>query len=234
MLDVGPGFITAGGDWLQLYHSGLGRATKVAVQRVRAYIDGFNLYHGTQDRYGLSFHWLDPQVLARCLLRRGQRLERVSYFTARLREQHPGRHRQDTHLQAITAHCPGVTIIEGRFQEKSITCRACAARWNTYEEKETDVSLAVSVVEDTALDQFDVALVVSADSDMVPAIRAVRRLRPRKRVIAVFPPRRHSDELARHADRVLRIDRTMLNRSQLPVKVVTQTGVELVRPERWS
>lgn len=96
------------------------------------------------------------------------------------------------------------------------------------------MSLAVSLVEDAARDRFEVALVVTADSDMCPAIRAVRRLSPGKKVIIVFPPRRHSDDLMRTADRVLRIDRTMLNRSQLPQKVVTPSGVELIRPERWS
>jgi uncharacterized LabA/DUF88 family protein len=104
----------------------------------------------------------------------------------------------------------------------------------TYEEKESDVSLAVALVEDAALDMFDTAVVVSADSDLCPAIRAVRRVAPRKRVVAVFPPRRHSTDLQRHADHLLRIDRRMLQRSQLPGKVVTADGIELTRPEHWS
>lgn len=206
----------------------------MTVQRVRAYIDGFNLFHGTRDRFGLIFHWIDPQALVRSLLRRGQRLDRVMYFTARNRQQHSGRHRQDIHLQAIVAHCQLVTIMLGRFQEKSIACPQCRARWVTYEEKETDVSIAVSLVEDAAEDRYDVALIISADSDMVPAIHAARRLRPEKKIIVVFPPKRHSDDLVRVADHVLRIDRTMLSRSQLPAKVIASSGVKLYRPVRWS
>jgi uncharacterized LabA/DUF88 family protein len=52
------------------------------------------------------------------------------------------------------------------------------SRWTIYEEKETDVSLAVSLLEDAAMDRYDVALLFSADSDLCPAVRAVRRVRP--------------------------------------------------------
>ena len=203
------------------------------MQRVRAYIDGFNLYHGTQERYGLIYHWLDAQALARCLLRRGQRLESVRYFTARVRGQHHGRHRQDLHLQAIAAHCQLVEIVEGRFQEQRRRCPHCPAKWVSYEEKETDVNIAISLVEDAALSLYDVALLISADSDLCPAVKAAKRLNPKAKIIAVFPPKRQSDQLARLCDTVLRIDRTMLNRSQLPAKVVNAAGVELTRPEHW-
>lgn len=204
------------------------------MQRVHAYVDGFNLYHGMHARFGRSYHWLDLQALAARLLRRGQQLDRVRYFTARVRGDSDSRRRQLAYLEALNAHCPKLDITEGRFQEKSCTCRSCQARWISYEEKESDVSLAVSLVEDAAVDLFDVALVVSADSDICPAVRAARRVRPGVRIIAVFPPRRHSTELQSHTDHLLRIDRQMLARSQLPRKVVTVDGIELVRPSYWS
>jgi len=91
----------------------------------------------------------------------------------------------------------------------------------------------VSLVEDAALDLYDMALVMSADSDLCPAVRAVRRVRPGTRIVAVFPPRRHSDELARQVDGVVWLGRDKLHRSQLPAKVVTANGIELVRPLYW-
>jgi hypothetical protein len=61
-----------------------------------------------------------------------------------------GRHRQDTYLQALAVRSTRLDIVEGRFQLKRIQCRTCGASRVGYEEKETDVSIAVSLVEDAA------------------------------------------------------------------------------------
>jgi uncharacterized LabA/DUF88 family protein len=204
------------------------------VKRVRAYVDGFNLYHGLHEGFGRAYLWLDMETLVAGLLRADQHLDRVKYFTARVRRADDSRFRQVTYLEALAAHCTRLDVVEGRFQEKSSMCFACRARWTTYEEKESDVSLAVSLVEDAALDRFDIALIVSADSDLCPAIRAARRVRPSSRIVAVFPPKRHSDELKRVADAVYWLGRDKLRRAQLPAKVVTANGIELTRPEHWA
>lgn len=203
------------------------------VPRIYVYIDGFNLYHGMRTQFGRSLHWLDLEALGESLLRPGQQLEKVRYFTARVRDQDASRRRQLAYLEALKAHCALVETHEGRFQRKTCTCFVCRARWTTYEEKETDVSLAVALVEDAALDRFDVALIISADSDLCPAIRAVRRVRPSSRVIVVFPPRRHSDELRRTADAVYWLGRDKLSRAQLPAEINTQAGIKLSRPAYW-
>jgi uncharacterized LabA/DUF88 family protein len=206
---------------------------EASVLRVRAYVDGFNLYFGLKAQFGRTYHWHDLEALIDSLLRPDQELERVRYFTARVRDLTTSRHRQDTYLQALAAHCQLLDIIEGRFQRKTCKCFACRAQWTTYEEKETDVNLAVALVEDAALDRFDVALIISADSDLCPAIRAVRRVRPNSKVIAVFPPKRHSDELRRTADAVYWLGRDKLHRSQLPAEITTGAGIKLSRPAYW-
>lgn len=204
------------------------------MQRIVVYVDGFNLYHGMRARFGRAYHWLDLQSLASSLLRPGQRLEGVKYFTARVRGTGAGRLRQVAYLEALRAHCSKLEIIEGHFQEKNCRCRTCAATWTTYEEKETDVSLAVALVEDAAFARYGTALLVTADRDLCPAVRAVRRLSPAARVIAVFPPARASDQLKQAAHAVFWIGRDKLSRSQLPAKVVTPNGTELTRPVYWT
>lgn len=203
------------------------------MRRIYVYVDGFNLYHGIRTQFGRSLHWLDLEALGVALLRPGQRLDKVRYFTARVRDQDASRRRQLNYLEALDAHCARVETHEGRFQRKTCTCFACRAQWTTYEEKETDVNLAVALVEDAALDRFDIALIVSADSDLCPAIRAVRRVRPNSRVIVVFPPKRHSDELRRTADAVYWLGRDKLHRAQLPAEITTGAGIKLSRPAYW-
>jgi uncharacterized LabA/DUF88 family protein len=204
------------------------------MHRVRVYIDGFNLYYGMHTTFGRRYHWLDLEALGAGLLRPGQRLDRVTYFTARITSDLVGQQRQDMYLQALRARSTCLDVVEGRFQRKRLSCRSCGVGWTTYEEKETDVSVAVALVEDAARDAYDTALVVSGDSDLCPAVRAAKRLRPGRKVVAVFPPKRQSDPLRYAADGILRIDRSMLRRAQLPGTVVTAGGIVLERPAYWA
>lgn len=78
------------------------------------------------------------------------------------------------------------------------------------------------------------ALVVSADSDLCPAVRAVRRLRPDARVVAAFPPARRSDELRRAVHGSFTIARRKLEQSLLLDPVVAADGRTYPRPQRWK
>jgi uncharacterized LabA/DUF88 family protein len=203
------------------------------TERVVAYIDGFNLYFGLKAHSGRKDLWLDLQLLVERLLRGNQELREVWYFTARTRDEPDAERRQAVYLDALASYCPRVRRMEGRFQPRIRSCRYCQARWVGYEEKETDVNIAVALVEDAVLDTFDTALLVTADSDLCPAVAAVKRLRPAKRVIAAFPPRRNSVALTGAVDAYMRIGSGNIRSSQLPPKVVTAGGVVLERPEYW-
>jgi uncharacterized LabA/DUF88 family protein len=204
------------------------------VNRVVAYVDGFNLYFGLKAGHGREYLWLDLQKLAESLLRPGQQLLEVKYFTARVRDDPDAERRQSTYLDALARHCHKVRRIEGRFQEKSRSCRNCGAVWTGYEEKKTDVNIAVTLVEDAIRDTYDIALLISADSDLTPAVAAVRRLEPTKLIVVAFPPRRNSVDLANAVDAYTRIGRDKIRNAQMPSKIVTSDGVILRRPAYWS
>lgn len=204
------------------------------MTRVIAYVDGFNLYFGLKAGYGRRYHWLDLQVLVESLLRPGQELLEVRYFTARVRNDAEGELRQSAYLDALEHHCPRVRLVQGRFLEKLHECWTCGATWVGYEEKETDVNIAVSLIEDAVRDRYDIAIVVSADSDLRPAVGAVKRLSPGKLILAAFPPRRHSRLLARAVDGHVSISHSKIRNAQLPAKVMTAGGVVLQRPAYWS
>ncbi|HEY3751439.1 MAG TPA: NYN domain-containing protein [Pseudonocardiaceae bacterium] len=202
--------------------------------RVAVYVDGFNLYFGLRAKYDRKYLWLDLQALAESLLRRDQTLEQVTYFTARVRNDPQGEQRQSDYLDALREHSLLVEIKDGRFQEKSRRCRGCGSAWTVFEEKETDVNIAVALLSDAVRDRFDTALVVSADSDLCPAVRTTKSLFPAKRVIAAFPPRRHSAELKQIADGFVFIGDDKIRQAQLPDEVVTKAGIILRRPKHWS
>ncbi len=77
-------------------------------------------YCGLKTGYGRRYHWLDLQRLAVSLLRPGQELRAVHYFTARAYGNSDGERRQVIYLNALASHSPKVRLIEGRFQEKQL------------------------------------------------------------------------------------------------------------------
>lgn len=93
-------------------------------------------------------------------------------------------------------------MIRGKFQRRTVQCHTCHSKRISYEEKETDVSLAVRLVEGAARNDFDTALLISGDAEFVPAIQSARRLKPDLRIVVVFPPKRISDALRRQLTRV--------------------------------
>jgi uncharacterized LabA/DUF88 family protein len=206
-----------------------------ATERVKVYVDGFNLYHGMREKYGRRYLWLDLEALVRSLLHSNQTLVGIDYFTARVRKQPDSELRQAVYLDALAGHSQQITIVEGRFQEKTRFCRSCRTATTLHEEKETDVSIAAALIEDAVNDVFDAAMLVSADSDLCPAIRAVGRLRPDKRIFAAFPPARTSGDLRNALNRqVFTIGHTKLRNSLLPESLTTSAGVVLSRPPYWK
>lgn len=201
---------------------------------VIAYVDGFNLYHGVRAKYRHRFLWLDVAELAR-RIRPHDRIVAVKYFTAEVLDDPDALARQQTYLGALRVHSgPVVEIVLGRFQSKRYTCRECDTTWMSYEEKETDVNIAVSLVADSAARASAIALIISADSDLCPAIRTARSLNSRRGMVAAFPPRRSSFEISSLIRRPFTIAESDLRASMLPDTVFDpHTGAQYKRPVKW-
>lgn len=200
--------------------------------RVIAYVDGYNLYYGLRHKGWKRFYWLDIQKLVLALLRHDQRLIETKYFTT-LVEQPPDKNRRQTALLDALQTLSDFKIYYGHFLSDWVMCRQCGHRHQTHHEKMTDVNIAVEMMNDAFRDRFDIALLVSADSDLVAPIRAIRQLFNRKRVVIAFPPARYSDALKRIGGRPLHIDPNILAKSQFPDQVVTSTGFIIRRPTEW-
>ncbi len=205
------------------------------MQRVAVYVDGFNLYHGLRDKGWRRYYWLDLRKLATKLLAPNQRLARVRYFTARVMAvpadpRKPDR--QAAYLEAL-ATLPDLHIHYGRYARRWRHCAACGTRWLTYEEKLTDVNVAVELLGDAQANVFDTAIVVSADGDLAGLVGAIPMRFPAKRIVVAFPPGRHSGGLRQAAAASFSIGRQVLRDSQLPQRVTTAHGYMVARPREW-
>jgi hypothetical protein len=205
------------------------------VASVIAYVDGFNLYHGLRARFGRRYLWLDLGTLV-ARLRPRDTIVAVKYFTAPIRNDPPAQARQQAYLSALSIHCgPTLEIIRGRYQAKSVQCHQCGSSWTSFEEKETDVNIAVSLVADAARKAADIALLISADSDLCPAIRTARAVAPTLGMIAVFPPRRNSFEVKTLIPSAFQLAQVDIRNSLLSMTVVDPTtGQRHDRPAKWT
>ncbi len=203
-------------------------------RRAMVYVDGFNLYYGLKSKSWRRFYWLDLVALSqRLLLQHGQSLSGVRYFTARIAgPQADKRARQAAFLRALET-LPDLTIHYGHFLQKTRRCASCGVEWPVYEEKMTDVNIAVQLLGDAQDDRFDTAFIVSGDSDLAGPIEAVLARYPDKRVIVAFPPNRRSDKLRRVASGSFIIGRNILKQSQLPDTVRRTGRTSIIRPPTW-
>ena len=206
------------------------------MERLIAYVDGFNLYFGMRESGWQRFYSLDVELLIRNLMKSYQKLVEVNYFTARVSgtASDPDKpRRQNTYLEALQAHTD-LAFHYGHYLDKQRTCFGCGNKWTDHEEKGTDVNIAARMVLDAFRDRFDTALLLSADGDLAGPIQTITEQFPPRRVVVAFPPMRHSAELEKVATASFNINRAKLSKSQLPEEVRKPDGPCLRRPASWT
>jgi hypothetical protein len=201
-------------------------------QRVIVYVDGFNLYYGMMEGGLERCKWLDLIRLATEFLKPSQQLIETNYFTSRINGNPPAQKRQNTYIEALQA--TGVLVTFGQFQSVSEKCKACGNDWFKQNEKMTDVNIATKMLSDAFQDRFDIAFLISGDTDLVPPIREIHRLFPKKSVTVLFPPKRQNTAVAKQAKGSMIIGRKNLVDSQFPERVTKSDGYVLRRPVEWN
>jgi uncharacterized LabA/DUF88 family protein len=196
-------------------------------QKIIVYIDGFNLYYGIRS-LGQSYKWLNAEVLANSFVELNNTIVSVKYFTTKLNGNNEDVYRQAIYLDALKRCCSKTKIIMGFFT-KARKCKNCNFKNN--EEKQTDVNIACEIMQDCYEDNFDIAYLVSGDSDLVSPVKKTLKLG--KTMIIAFPPNRTSKELIKVATSHFYIDGNRLKKCQLPDKIITKRN-PLKRPEKWT
>ena len=200
-------------------------------ERVIAYVDGFNLYFGMRDAGFDNCRWLDVKKLVISLLKPTQQLAELKYFTSRVSNNPDKQKRQSTYIDALAT--TGIKIIYGNYQDGSQECMRCGHIWLTAKEKMTDVNIATQMIADAFTNKYDMAMLISGDSDLTPPIRTVHELFPKKRVFIAFPPKRHNSSMALVAKGSQIIGRKKLADAQFTNTVLSKTGFLLKQPAEW-
>ncbi len=215
----------------------------ISMKNVIALIDGFNLYHaldasiengrdinGQKKYHKLYAHykWLDLEKLCQCFLTKDETLSTVYYFTALTTwsEEKTKRHR--LYIRALESM--GIQTIYGAFKEKEVFCTECKNIFLKREEKRTDVNIAIHLLGLAQSNTYDRVLLVTGDSDLIPAIEWVRKIYPDKRISVITPPgRRMTKHLRAVATDAAVIKEIHLKTSQLP-KIVEIDDAQILSP----
>lgn len=200
-------------------------------ERVVAYIDGFNLYFGLKDAGLAHLKWLNLKELVKSLLKSHQELVGVKYFTSRVSNNPEKQKRQSTYIDALES--VGIKVVYGKYQNGSLECFRCGNIWRTDKEKMTDVNIATTIMVDAFQDYYDMALLISGDSDLTPPIREIHKLFTTKRVFIAFPPKRHNSAMAIVAKGSEVIGRKKLMDAQFAEEVLSNSGFILKKPKEW-
>lgn len=208
--------------------------------KATVYIDGFNLYYGSLKK--TPFRWLDIRKLSEMMLSDEDSITRLKYFTATVSSPpwDPGQStRQQVYLRALRT-IPNLTIHLGHFLSNNASM-PLADSWGESpkfvtvkksEEKGTDVNLAVHLLHDAHRGNFDLALVISNDSDLLEAVRIVRRDLGKPVGILNPHPSRPSKVLAREASFFKNIRKGIVAACQFP-DILTDDRGEFHKPAEW-
>ena len=201
-------------------------------ERVIAYIDGFNLYFGMREAGFDQCRWLNVKKLVQSFLQSNQELVGIKYYTSRVSNNPDKQKRQSTYLDALGS--VGVEIYYGNYQDNNLECKRCGNVWKSAKEKMTDVNIATAIIVDAFKNSFDMAMLISGDSDLTPPIREVHNLFKNTRVFVAFPPKRHNSSMAILAKGSLIIGRKKLVDAQFDDEVISKTGFKLKIPNEWK
>jgi hypothetical protein len=206
------------------------------LAKVYVYVDGFNLYYGALKR--TPYKWLNLSALCQILLPRDS-IGSLKYFTARVSARPTNQsaaHDQGLYIRALRT-IPNLEIKYGQFRTHSVPM--CLSNvtpikmvWvDKTEEKGSDVNLACHLLRDAFLKQFEVAAVISNDSDLAEPIRIVSQ-ELKQPICIINPHRHHSRELQQYAMLVKRIRQGHLLASQFPSIMADHKG-SFSKPPTW-
>jgi len=227
--------------------------------RTAFFVDGYNLYYGAL--HGSPYKWLDlPAVLTTILHTQNPACELTSvhYYTspviARLATR--GQASNDAQSRYIRAlQTKGVVVTLGnhrlargyapRFIRGEKASRTDQVAIWQLEEKETDVNLALGMYRTACHSQhlnIEQIVLVSGDTDLAPALAAIRTDFPHIALGVILPHRCENGELVREAPGSLKAHSDWMRRHisgaeladcQLPPKVPLPKKPAIVKPDYW-
>lgn len=154
--------------------------------KVNVYVDGFNLYHAIKNLKNSHLKWLNLRSLAEKFIdKKTEVINKVYYFSAVAK--HLDQAIQSRHSAYISAlESQNIEYVAGNFKLKMI--KNGRQKIPKYEEKETDVNIAIHIVRDAFMSNCDKMLVITNDTDITPALKMALKCNQKLQIKVLTPP----------------------------------------------
>ncbi|MBF0426577.1 MAG: NYN domain-containing protein [Magnetococcales bacterium] len=208
------------------------------MKRAAVYVDGFNLYHAVKSLGLAEYKWLNVRALVENFLPFSQYAPPViTYFSAYAHWLPESMARHKRYIAALQA--VGVTPILGRFaKDRKCVCKVCGDTEHFYVEKRTDVHIGVSMLRDASTGNFDLLVLLSADSDFEPALQIIHQKFPNIELKVLVPPAQQGSMALRKTvgvDNVSRIKHVHVQRSLLKQEYAAPGSASpIIRPAEYD
>lgn len=202
-------------------------------ERAALYVDGFNLYHSIKDLNEPFLKWCNLWALGELIIpKNSQVLVRVVFCTAYYPGDQKKRWRHDQYRNALEV--AGVECVFGHYIMEPKQCGNCGDTWEKPSEKETDINVALTLMNDAWQDKYDVAYLLTADSDQAATARAFSEAFPQRKLITVAPPDRNfSASIVKYAHGKIALTKDHLERCLFP-PLVFKDGKMGRRPKEYE
>jgi hypothetical protein len=204
------------------------RIRQGGLKKAAFYIDGFNLYYPIKESGRPYLKWSCLKTLGEKLCATyNLELVKVVFCTAVPKHlpDSAARHNKFNAAQAAR----GVIVLKGHHVPEPDR--------GGYSEKQSDINVALSLICDGIDDLYDVAFLMSADSDQVATARFfVDRLRPLgKHLIATIPfSKTYPSDYKALGVPGIEITADLIEECVMPVSVQGKTGYPIYRPTEYD
>jgi len=212
-------------------------------------IDGLNFYYSilyVKRDTGVNAKWFDYFSLCEFYKndlskRRNKQMEigGIFYFTSiivrtfNMSNEEYLKHRNNQMVYLKVLRDFGIKIEISSFKRLNLKCPRCNLTYYKPTEKQTDVKIAAKLFEIFYKGIANIAVIVSGDTDLVPAIRVAKSLFPDKLIGVVIPYKNRSEALKSVSDFHYSIPAKKYENHLLPNPYVLKSGHKIYKPETW-
>jgi uncharacterized LabA/DUF88 family protein len=163
----------------------------IAVKKVNFIIDGMNIFHAVKEKFGINFLNIDLNKLVRQISLKDENILSIKFFVSPFVG--------NTNLAQIqrefierNSKLSYVDLNLGVFRKRNIKCQKCTNQVVHYQEKHTDINIALEISRSAIDRSIDKIYLITADDDFKPAIASFNQIAPNKKFVRVLPPGRFS------------------------------------------
>jgi uncharacterized LabA/DUF88 family protein len=184
----------------------------IAVKKVNFIIDGMNIFHAVKEKFGINFLNIDLNKLVRQISLNDENILSIKFFVSPFVG--------NTNLAQIqrdfierNSKLSHVDLKLGVFRKRIIKCQKCTNQVVHYQEKHTDINIALEISRSAIDRSIDKIYLITADDDFKPAIASFNQIAPNKKFVRVLPPGRFSAS----SESYIHLNKSIIKKSQFNV-----------------